>query len=59
MLTIWTDALIWRDERHGPLPAMLLALTMVTGLVDAVSYLRLGHTSDSARTGEQRCNANI
>jgi len=27
----------WRDERHGPLPLLLLVLTMVTGLVDAVS----------------------
>jgi uncharacterized membrane protein YoaK (UPF0700 family) len=28
--------------RHGPLPYFLLALTVVTGLVDAVSVLRLG-----------------
>src|SRR5258708_10123810 len=27
----------------GPLPALLLVLTAVTGLVDAVSYLKLGH----------------
>jgi|SRR5271154_3616520 len=31
------------DDRHGLLPALLLVLTMVTGLVDAVSYLKLGH----------------
>jgi hypothetical protein len=30
------------DPRHGPLPPLLLALTVVTGLVDAVSILRLG-----------------
>jgi hypothetical protein len=32
---------------HGSaaFPALLLTLTAVTGVVDAVSYLRLGHTS--------------
>jgi hypothetical protein len=38
-----TEAAPWFDERHGPLPALLLVLTVVTGLVDAVSYLKLGH----------------
>ena len=28
---------------HGPLPLLLLALTAVTGVVDAVSYIALGH----------------
>src|SRR5207253_11201311 len=32
-----------RNETHGPLPAMLLALAVGTGLVDAISYLLLGH----------------
>lgn len=41
----------WNDERHGPLPTLLLALTMVTGLVDAVSYLRLGHVFVANMTG--------
>jgi uncharacterized membrane protein YoaK (UPF0700 family) len=36
------DALSLQDERHGPLPTLLLVLTVVTGLVDAVSYLQLG-----------------
>jgi uncharacterized membrane protein YoaK (UPF0700 family) len=40
-----------RDERHGPLPALLLVLTMVTGLVDAVSYLNLGHVFVANMTG--------
>jgi uncharacterized membrane protein YoaK (UPF0700 family) len=40
-----------RDERHGPLPALLLVLTMVTGLVDAVSYLELGHVFVANMTG--------
>jgi uncharacterized membrane protein YoaK (UPF0700 family) len=33
------------------LPGMLLALTAVTGLVDAVSYLALGHTFTANMTG--------
>jgi uncharacterized membrane protein YoaK (UPF0700 family) len=41
----------WRDERHGPLPLLLLVLTMVTGLVDAVSYLSLGHVFVANMTG--------
>ena len=27
------------DDRHGPLAPMLLALTLLTGVVDAASYL--------------------
>jgi uncharacterized membrane protein YoaK (UPF0700 family) len=41
----------WQDERHGPLPLLLLVLTMVTGLVDAVSYLKLGHVFVANMTG--------
>jgi uncharacterized membrane protein YoaK (UPF0700 family) len=40
-----------KDRGHGPLPALLLALTMVTGLVDAISYLRLGHVFVANMTG--------
>ena len=40
-----------RDARHGPLPALLLLLTVVTGLVDAVSYLALGHVFVANMTG--------
>ncbi|MGI5255432.1 YoaK family protein [Actinacidiphila glaucinigra] len=36
---------------HGPLPGLLLALTMGTGLVDAVSYLTLGHVFVANMTG--------
>src|SRR5277367_1618482 len=39
------------DDRHGPLPALLLVLTMVTGLVDSVSYLKLGHVFVANMTG--------
>ncbi|WP_217552211.1 YoaK family protein [Streptomyces sp. GbtcB6] len=40
-----------RDDRHGPLPPLLLTLTVVTGLVDAVSYLSLGHVFVANMTG--------
>jgi uncharacterized membrane protein YoaK (UPF0700 family) len=38
-------------DPHGPLPPLLLALTVVTGLVDAVSYLSLGHVFVANMTG--------
>jgi uncharacterized membrane protein YoaK (UPF0700 family) len=37
--------------RHGPLPPLLLAMTVVTGLVDAFSYLLLGHVFVANMTG--------
>ena len=37
--------------RHGPLPPVLLSMTVVTGLVDAVSYLTLGHVFVANMTG--------
>jgi uncharacterized membrane protein YoaK (UPF0700 family) len=40
-----------RDPRHGPLPPLLLALTLVTGLVDAVSILKLGRVFVANMTG--------
>jgi uncharacterized membrane protein YoaK (UPF0700 family) len=39
------------EERHGPLPRLLLVLTLITGLVDAVSYLKLGHVFVANMTG--------
>jgi uncharacterized membrane protein YoaK (UPF0700 family) len=40
-----------REGRHGPLPPLLLGLTLVTGLVDAFSYLLLGHVFVANMTG--------
>ncbi|MGW2036074.1 MULTISPECIES: YoaK family protein [Streptomyces] len=40
-----------KGDRHGPLPPLMLALTVVTGLVDAVSYLALGHVFVANMTG--------
>ena len=55
MLTIMTDA--WHTlvpppgDRDGPLSPMLLVLTMVTGLVDAFSYIVLGQVFVANMTG--------
>jgi uncharacterized membrane protein YoaK (UPF0700 family) len=39
------------NSKYGPLPPLLLALTLVTGLVDAFSYLVLGHVFVANMTG--------
>ncbi len=39
-----------RAGRHGPLP-LLIGLTLVTSLVDAFSYLTLGHVFVANMTG--------
>ncbi|WP_036725937.1 YoaK family protein [Patulibacter minatonensis] len=36
---------------HGPLPHLLLGLTVLTGIVDAVSYIALGHVFVANMTG--------
>ena len=38
-------------DRHGPLVPLLVALTILTGVVDAVSYLELGHVFVANMTG--------
>jgi len=38
-------------SEHGPLPGLLIGLTVVTGLVDAFSYLTLGHVFVANMTG--------
>src|SRR5258708_13152673 len=47
MSTFFTDArqtLAPHGEvKHGPLPPLLVGMTLVTGLVNAFSYLVLGH----------------
>ena len=40
-----------RDGGHGPLPPVLISMTLVTGLVDAFSYLVLGHVFVANMTG--------
>jgi uncharacterized membrane protein YoaK (UPF0700 family) len=41
----------WTGSGHGPLPALLVMLTVVTGVVDAVSYIALGHVFVANMTG--------
>src|SRR5882672_11178883 len=54
-MSVWSEAVgtVWpgRDARDGPLPPLLLLLTVVTGLVDAASYLNLGHVFVANMTG--------
>lgn len=40
-----------RNTRHGPLPPLLVSMTLVTGLVDAFSYLVLSHVFVANMTG--------
>ncbi|WP_328625460.1 DUF1275 domain-containing protein [Streptomyces sp. NBC_00353] len=40
-----------RADRHGPLPPLMLTLTVVTGVIDAVTYLGLGHVFVANMTG--------
>jgi uncharacterized membrane protein YoaK (UPF0700 family) len=40
-----------RTAPFGPLPPLLIAMTVVTGLVDAFSYLALGHVFVANMTG--------
>ena len=55
MTTFFTEArqtLVPRGEvKHGPLPPLLVSMTLVTGLVDAFSYLVLGHVFVANMTG--------
>jgi uncharacterized membrane protein YoaK (UPF0700 family) len=45
--TLWPP----RGDRHGPLVPIMVALTFVTGVVDAASYLMLGHVFVANMTG--------
>src|ERR1700689_774622 len=40
-----------RAAKFGPLPPLLVAMTVVTGLVDSFSYLLLGHVFVANMTG--------
>jgi uncharacterized membrane protein YoaK (UPF0700 family) len=43
--------LLWADPDHGRLPLLLLLLTVLTGIVDAVSVLALGRVFVANMTG--------
>lgn len=46
----WTSRFL-RDPQHGPLPALLLVLTVATGVIDAVSIIALGRVFVANMTG--------
>jgi uncharacterized membrane protein YoaK (UPF0700 family) len=48
-MAFWTRFV--RDPAQGPLPALLLVLTIMTGLIDAVSILGLGRVFVANMTG--------
>jgi uncharacterized membrane protein YoaK (UPF0700 family) len=54
-MTAWSDIreTLWpgQNSADGRLPPLLLALTLVTGLVDAASYVNLGHVFVANMTG--------
>ena len=50
-LDAWHTVVPPRNNPHGPLPALLVLLTAVTGLVDAFSYLQLGKVFVANMTG--------
>jgi len=39
------------DSRYGPLPTLLVLMTVVTGIVDSFSFLKLGHVFVANSTG--------
>jgi uncharacterized membrane protein YoaK (UPF0700 family) len=47
--TVWQR--LTADPAHGPLPALLVGLTVLTGVVDAVSILALGRVFVANMTG--------
>ncbi|MFE4955259.1 DUF1275 family protein [Streptomyces sp. NPDC056653] len=47
----WATLVPDMTDRHGPLPPLMVALTVVTGLVDAVSHLQLGAVFVADMTG--------
>jgi hypothetical protein len=47
----WHTVAPRHDDLHGPLPGLLVPVTVVTGLVDAFSYLELGRVFVANMTG--------
>ena len=47
----WRTVVPAKDDPHGPLPAVMVALTVSTGVMDAYSFLSLGHVFVANMTG--------
>jgi uncharacterized membrane protein YoaK (UPF0700 family) len=51
LIDAWRTLCPIRGDKHGPLPPLLVMLTLVTGLVDAFSYLQLNRVFVANMTG--------
>lgn len=51
LVDAWQTVVPPGGGRHGPLPPLLIGLTVVTGLVDAFSYLSMGRVFVANMTG--------
>jgi uncharacterized membrane protein YoaK (UPF0700 family) len=51
LLDVWRTIVPTAEDPNGPLSPLLLGLTVVTGLIDAFSYLVLGHVFVANMTG--------
>jgi uncharacterized membrane protein YoaK (UPF0700 family) len=52
IMQTWRTVVPARGDRDGPLVPMLIALTVVSGMVDAFSFLYLGHIFVANLTGD-------
>jgi uncharacterized membrane protein YoaK (UPF0700 family) len=52
LLEIWRTLVPHPDDKDGPLRSMLIALTVVSGMVDSFSFLELGHLFVANVTGD-------
>jgi uncharacterized membrane protein YoaK (UPF0700 family) len=51
-MEVWRTLVPRRGDKNGPLLPMLIGLTVVSGMVDAFSYLNLGHIFVANVTGD-------
>jgi uncharacterized membrane protein YoaK (UPF0700 family) len=52
IMDVWHTIVPPQDDKNGPLLPMLLGLTVVSGLVDAYSFLEMGHIFVANVTGD-------
>jgi uncharacterized membrane protein YoaK (UPF0700 family) len=52
LIDVWRTLVPLHGDKNGPILPMLLGLTVVSGMVDAFSYLRLGHIFVANVTGD-------
>jgi uncharacterized membrane protein YoaK (UPF0700 family) len=52
IMDVWRTIVPQREDKNGPLLPMLLGLTVVSGVVDAYSFLQMGHLFVANVTGD-------